>query len=122
MEYFPLGFQDDAAYNGEVTIKQNTTERRNVVLFGKGMVMNMRKYAGAQNNELAEIVCNQCGRQLKIKNGILREGCFEGTQKFGYFSNKDGQVECFDLCEACYRKLTKEFTIPVEVQEATEYL
>ena len=50
----------------------------------------MRIYMDEGKNTLKQVVCNQCGKALKVKNGILVEGVFEGNQQFGYFSNKDG--------------------------------
>ena len=41
---------------------------------------------------LSKVVCNGCGRELKVENGILKEGCFEGKQVFGYFSSMDGHI------------------------------
>lgn len=82
----------------------------------------MRRYAEGDGNTLVYAVCNMCGRELLIENGLLREGCFHGEQKFGYFSDKDGQNHSFDLCETCYNKLMKKFHIPVDVTEETEFL
>lgn len=69
---------------------------------------------------LSKVVCNGCGRELKVENGILKEGCFEGKQVFGYFSSMDGQEHCFDLCEDCYQKMIARFLIPVTKREQTE--
>lgn len=72
--------------------------------------------------KLSAVICNGCGRQLKVEAGMLKEGCFYGKQNFGYFSSMDGQIHNFDLCEDCYRKMTEKFTVPVEIEEATELL
>ena len=82
----------------------------------------MRKYAKGDSNALLYAACNMCGKELLIENGLLKEGCFHGEQKFGYFSKKDGQNHSFDMCEACYNKFIKMFKIHVEVREETEYL
>ena len=80
----------------------------------------MRKYSDESNTRLEEVFCNKCGRPLKVENGILKEGCFLGNAFFGYFSEKDGTRQCFDLCEVCFDDMTKTFSIPVEEIEEKE--
>ena len=82
----------------------------------------MRIYMDEGKNILKQVVCNQCGKALKVKNGILVEGFFEGNQHFGYFSNKDGIRHSFDLCEECYDKLIEGFTVEVTKEEVQELL
>lgn len=78
----------------------------------------MRKYNNDNEPVLLEVTCNQCGRALKVENGILKEGCFHGDFAFGYFSERDGMRHRFELCEACYNKMIAGFQIPVwETQE-----
>ena len=48
------------------------------------------------------------------------EGCFQGDVRFGYFSNKDGTRHSFDLCEECYDKMIREFSVPVDEEEMSE--
>ena len=72
--------------------------------------------------KISAVICNGCGRKLKVENGILKEGCFFGKQTFGYFSSMDGETHSFDLCEDCYKRLTGDFAVPVEVTEETELL
>lgn len=79
----------------------------------------MRKY---ENEKLQEVICNRCGREMTVENGILKEGCFVGKQLFDYFSNKDGQIHEFDLCEACYDEWIQSFQVPVALREETELL
>ena len=50
------------------------------------------------------------------------EGVCHVEVPWGYFSEMDGEVHSFDLCEECYRKLIKEFAIPVTVRERKELL
>ena len=38
------------------------------------------------------------------------------------FSEKDGEVHHFDLCEECYDEVTGEFRVAVEVEEEIEML
>lgn len=80
----------------------------------------MREYSIAEKRILTAVTCNGCGRQLKVENGELKEGCFAGRQAFGYFSSMDGEMHSFDLCEECYRKMVNKFSVPVLVEEMTE--
>ena len=72
--------------------------------------------------EKEKFFCNRCGREIKSEQGIVKEGCFHATQNWGYFSNRDGLEDNFDLCEECYDKITENFKIPVERKEVREYL
>ena len=56
------------------------------------------------------------------RNGILREGSAHFELTWDYFSEKDGEVHSFDLCESCYDELTNQFKISVQVKEQTELL
>lgn len=82
----------------------------------------MRKYVDENGQELSEVICNGCGRSLKVVNGILKEGCFNGDHVFGYFSSRDGMRHRFELCEECYRKMIENFKIPVEESDEKELL
>lgn len=82
----------------------------------------MRIYSDKNKTELVSMICNCCKKELKVENGIIKEGCFCGDSQFGYFSNKDGMKHFFDLCEECYDKITADFAIPVETEEITELL
>lgn len=82
----------------------------------------MRIYTDEQKKELAVVICNMCQKELDVVNGIVKEGCFQGEQNFGYFSERDGQVDRFDLCEECYHKMIKEFKIAVETKDIKEFL
>ena len=82
----------------------------------------MRQYTDREKKQLTKIVCNQCGRTLKIQDGILQEGVFRGMAEWGFFSEKDGEIHDFDLCETCYDRMAGSFRIPVEKEEQTELL
>lgn len=79
----------------------------------------MRKTDGNEQI-LRAVICNGCGRQLKVEKGVLREGCFCAEQTFGYFSSMDGKRVSFDLCEECFQKLLDRFAVPAEIEEETE--
>lgn len=80
----------------------------------------MRKYG--RNGQLEAVVCNQCGKKMVVISGILREGAVMVDHAWDFFSEKDGDVHHFDLCEACYDEFTSQFMIPVEVEEQTELI
>jgi len=74
----------------------------------------MRKYGTEIEQQLEQVVCNQCKRELKVEKGYVKEGCFTADFCFGYFSKRDGIRHRFDLCEDCYNKMVAGFQIPVE--------
>ncbi|MFI3175667.1 MAG: hypothetical protein R3Y53_10830 [Bacillota bacterium] len=61
-----------------------------------------------------EIKCNRCGKMIPTDES---EGYFHGEQLWGYFSNKDGRHDSFDLCEGCYDLFVESFALPVFTQE-----
>ncbi len=82
----------------------------------------MREYMENDKNTVKKIVCNQCGKSLQVEDGIVKEGVFRGMARWGFFSEKDGEIHTFDLCEACYDRMAASFRIPVEKEEQTELL
>ena len=69
-----------------------------------------------------EVICNQCGKKLKVEEGIVKEGCFHVNYSFDYFSNKDGYQYNFDLCEDCFDRWIENFRCPVDIREVKEFL
>ena len=64
-----------------------------------------------KTGEISRVICNRCGRELRVKQGAIREGVFHGETCFGYDSRKDGTRQSFDLCEDCYDELClREFS------------
>jgi len=82
----------------------------------------MRKYEEGQDRKLVKVVCNKCGKTLRVEKGYLKEYCFGADTTFGYFSRKDGTAHHFDLCEDCYDSVISQFAVPVEEIEITELL
>lgn len=80
----------------------------------------MKQYNEKQ--ELTAIVCNRCKKVIPLDKGILKAGVFSAAASWGYFSEKDGEVHEWDLCEECYDKVIKEFEIPPQITEATEFV
>ncbi len=79
----------------------------------------MRVY---KKEKLEEIYCNKCGRKINVENEIVKEGVLSVDYKWGYFSNKDGMMHSFDLCEECYNFMVKDFIYPVSEKEYTELI
>ena len=77
----------------------------------------MRQYEMKKTKEINKIICNQCGKEIPVTDGIPREGVFSVNCEWGYFSEKDGEKHSIDLCEACYDKLVSSFRFPVEIEE-----
>ena len=80
----------------------------------------MRKYG--KTGKLETVICNMYGKKIAVKDGIVREGAAAFDHAWDYFSEKDGEVHHFDLCESCYDELVGGFRIPVDVEEQTELL
>lgn len=82
----------------------------------------MRKYSDKECKDLTEVRCNQCGKSMKVENGILCEGACHLKIHWDYFSDKDGECHSIDLCEECYDLWTRQFTIPKENEDYTEFV
>lgn len=80
----------------------------------------MRKYTS--DGELDAVFCNGCGKKLVVENGILREGAMEVCYAWDYFSEKDGEIHKWDLCEECYDRLIGNFCILPDVEEQVEFI
>lgn len=80
----------------------------------------MREYN--EQKQLVKLTCNICTKEIKVEQEIIKEGCFGVDHSWGYFSSRDGVRHQFDLCESCYDKLVKGFTIPVTEIENTEMI
>ncbi len=80
----------------------------------------MRKHG--KNGQLESVVCNKCGKKLVVEQGILREGAIMFDHCWDFFSEKDGEVHHFDLCEDCYNDWINQFRIAVDVEEQKEFL
>lgn len=76
----------------------------------------MRQYKNVQidKKETTKIICNMCGKEMEIENGIFKGDVLSVEKRWNYFSNKDNEVHRFELCEECYDKLVRSFKIPVQ--------
>lgn len=82
----------------------------------------MREYKNTEAKVLEKLICNRCGKEIVLHNGLPKEGVFHVRYAWDYMSEKDGMEDTFDLCEACYDHMVKEFQIPIIRREVTEYL
>ena len=80
----------------------------------------MRKYTSG--GQLEAVVCNCCGKKLIVVDGIVREGVLSINHAWDFFSERDGEIHHFDLCEPCYDAVISEFKLPVDVEEQKEFL
>ena len=107
----PLFLQNDEENLVLQQVKYAKKKRRGI---------NMRKYQ--ENGMLESVVCNGCGKKLVVERGILREGGFAVNYPWDYFSEKDGEIHHWDLCEDCYDSLIRQFVIAPEIEEAVEFM
>lgn len=82
----------------------------------------MRKYENDNKGMFETLVCNCCGKSIKIENGMAMEGVCHIDIPWGYFSEMDGEDHSIDLCEECYLRWIKNFKVPVTVKERTEMI
>ena len=75
----------------------------------------MRKYG--ESGILLSVVCNRCGKKLAVKEGILRGRAAHLMWHGTIFSEKDGEVHHFDLCEECCDGVTREFLIEADRED-----
>ena len=76
--------------------------------------MRQYQYHLKEERKTEKIFCNQCGKEIIVKNEMPQEDILTVEKRWGYFSDKDTEVHRFDLCESCYDKLIAQFVIPVE--------
>lgn len=80
----------------------------------------MRFYQDKEKEILERVLCNCCGRELKMTGRHVAEGVLHVCKDWGFFSTKDLKRHEFDVCEECYDKMILEFRIPVTESEVLE--
>ena len=72
----------------------------------------MREYKLAMQEEkvLSKVICNGCGKEILWDMADH----FHGEKTWGYFSEKDGRQDSFDLCESCYDKMVSDFIVKMK--------
>lgn len=66
--------------------------------------------------ELKKIICNKCGREIPVLQGVPQEEVLSVEKQWGYFSRKDNQIHRFEICEDCYDELVESFCIKIETE------
>lgn len=79
------------------------------------------KLAGGISME-HRIVCNCCGKEISVEEGLPKLDYLYVKKEWGYFSEKDGKIHEFRICEKCYDEWVKGFHIPVHTIEVTEFV
>ena len=82
---------------------------------------NYRKIE-SRKKQLIQVICNKCGKEMLVRGGIVREGCVQIEYPFDYFSEKDGYIYEFDLCEKCFDLWIEGFKHPVHIRDMKEYV
>lgn len=84
----------------------------------------MRNYKKmeTEGEKLIQVICNKCGKEIVVKEGIVQEGCLRIEYSFDYFSEKDGYIYKFDLCEKCFDQWIGEFCYPAQIQDMKEFI
>ena len=85
----------------------------NSITFAKEDIMEKRQ---------DKIICNKCGREIKVEQGIEKQDYIAVEKSWGYFSNKDGKSYKFIMCEECVDSMVEDFAVPVESADITEFL
>ncbi len=62
---------------------------------------------------LHQVQCNCCGKILKTDAHNNIEDFLSVSKRWGYNSEFDNQIHSFDLCQQCYKKIIKNFNLPV---------
>ena len=75
----------------------------------------MRQYRTEleKTEKIEKIICNKCGKEILVRQGVPQEVVLEVEKRWGYFSRKDNQVDQFDLCEDCYDEFVRSFRIKI---------
>ena len=81
-----------------------------------------RGAAYGKSTQLEAVICNCCGKKLVVKNGVLREGAISVHHAWDFFSEKDGEVHHWDMCEECYDNLLNQFRLEPDVEEQVEFV
>lgn len=74
----------------------------------------MKKYSEITVKKLKidRVMCNCCGKELDSDADYLSV-----EKEWGYFSNKDGVRQRFDLCEDCVDRIVESFKISPETED-----
>ena len=124
-QHLPLKISRIYAYNVGVSVRGGLTGLCGTPILNRGIRCKekgenkMRKYKSS--GTLETVICNGCGKKLVVEKGILREGAFPVNHAWDFFSEKDGEIHHWDLCEECYDALVSQFRIAPDVEESVEF-
>ena len=82
----------------------------------------MEAMENRMEKKVYEVYCNSCGKKIETTDSTKREDYISIKKEWGYFSNKDTEHHEFDLCEACYDRITADFVITITVKKEKELL
>ena len=84
----------------------------------RGVVYMVKTKSVVDVKEIPEkIICDACGREIeKINDGIFAD-YYKIEKTWGYFSEKDGRQDSFDICEKCYDKMLKAIGLQNKISE-----
>lgn len=75
-----------------------------------------------KSSNIQIIICNSCGKEIKIENGVSGEDYISINKNWGYFSEKDGYTMKMDICENCIDHIISNFKVPAKIEAYNEYL
>jgi len=75
-------------------------------------VMRVYENVSVNDEKVQKVLCNCCGKEITKQQGYFCDHLHIEKQ-WGYFSEKDGRQDKFDLCESCYDKIVNGFVIPI---------
>ncbi len=75
------------------------------------IVVRVLKKVSVIKAEIDEIYCNKCGSKIEKDSFGNFSDHLHIEKAWGYHSDKDGQIDSFDLCEKCYNELINNFKI-----------
>ena len=76
----------------------------------------MRQYKTQETKAIDKIICNKCGKVIRVNDGIPEADVLSVEKRWGYFSEKDNERHSFDLCEECYDEWVATLQIPIEIE------
>lgn len=82
-----------------------------------------QEFIQVERDIIDEVLCNCCGKPIDpatydSDTDSKRDPEFIHIRKWwGYYSQFDGEIHDFDICQECYKKWVSQFTIPISVEE-----
>jgi len=84
----------------------------------RGVVYMIKTKAVVDVKEIPEkIICDACGREIEKINDSIFADYYKIEKTWGYFSEKDGRHDSFDICEKCYDKMLMAVGLQNKISE-----